>query len=205
MRISSSYRAALLLAPVLALLSACGGGGGGTTTPPPPAGPTKLSYVNNPAGATSTWRAEVDPATNETGTVVLKVFGPAGLQIKGATFFITCGTDKVNWAMPAGASEPHAAKGGALDLTTQGPNTAVQLFKSKLSASTTDLQVGAYQKQGTATLGTNPLFSVALSLKSGSSAGKATLAPTAGKNAIYLDAAGNEQPITLLLGELTAK
>jgi len=202
MRISASHPAAFLFVPALLLLVACGGGG---TPTPQPAGPTKLGYVNNPAGTSSTWRAEVDSATNDTGTVALKVFGPSGLQIKGATVFMTCGTDKVNWAAPAGASDPHAAKGTALDLTTQGPNAAIQLFKSKLSASTTDLQVGAYQKQGSATLGTNPLFSVALAIKSGASAGKATLAPTAGKNCIYLDDAGVEHTFTLILGELTAK
>lgn len=205
MRILSSYRPALFLAPAFLFLIACGGGGGGDTAPTPPTSATKLGYVNNPAGTAGTWRAEVDPATNETGSVTLKVFGPTGLTIKGATVFFTCGTDKASWATIQGSSDPHAAKGSALDLTTQGPNTAVQLFKSKLSASSSDLQVGAYQKQGTATLGVNPLFSVALTLKPGSSLGKVTLTTTAGKNAVYLDAAGEEQPLPLLLGELTAK
>ena len=207
MSILSTRRAAILLIPAALLLSSCGGGSNtpAAPSPAPPSSPTKLAYVNSPSGTSSTWRAEVDPATNETGTVILKVFGPTGLQVQGATVFLTCSTRAV-WAMPAGATDPYAAKGSALDLTTQGPNPAIQLFKSKLSTSATDLQVGAYQKQGSVTLGAaNPLFSVALALKPRSTAGKAALNPTAGKSCIYLDAAGVEHTFTLILGELTLK
>jgi hypothetical protein len=202
--ISASSRAAILLVAATLLLPSCGGGGGDAPPPPPPGPPTKLAYVNNPAGTASTWRAEVDPATNDTSKVTLWVYGPTGLQVQGATVFLTCSTRGV-WAQPPAATDPYAAKGSALDLTSQGPDPSVQLFKSKLSTSGADLQVGAYQKQGAVALAGSPLFSVALSLKPSSTAGKANLIPTASKSCIYLDAAGVEHPFTLILGELTAK
>lgn len=202
--ISASSRAAILLAATL-LLPSCGGGGSDAPPPPPPPGPpTKLAYVNAPTGTANTWRAEVDPATNETGKVTLRIYGPTGLQVQGATVFLSCSTRGV-WAQPPGATDPYAAKGSALDLTSQGPDPSVQLFKSKLSTSGADLQVGAYQKQGAVTLAGSPLFSVALSLKPSSTAGKANLVPTPGKSCLYLDAAGVEHSFTLILGELTSK
>jgi hypothetical protein len=179
------------------LLVACGG------STAPPSRSLALHYVNSPTATDTTWRLEYDASASDPSKVVLKVLGPAGLRTKGATIFLTCGTDKVAWATPIGGSTGYAVSGKALDLSL-GPDPAVQMFKSKVSPSGSDLQVGAYQKQGMATFGSEPLFSVALSLRSGAQPGPVVLLNTASKTSVYLDDQGTQQPLRLAIGTLEA-
>lgn len=184
---------------LLALLAACSGGGGGGGSAP--AGP-KLVYTNDPSATTDDWRVEVDPATNGTGTILLRVYGRTGTAIQGATVFLSCDAGRTTWVRPTDATDPYALEGDALDFT-QGPDESVQLFKSRLIGS--DLQVGAYQKTGTGTLAANkPLFSVALSPVSGATPGTASPVATAMRDAIYLDGTG-EHTFTLKVGTLVVQ
>ncbi|WP_005036037.1 hypothetical protein [Holophaga foetida] len=190
---------ALLLAASLplALLVACGGGGGSSSS----SGPV-LTYTNNASATSSDWRVEVDSATNGSSTLLLRVYGPTGTAVQGATVFLSCNAARTEWVQPSGATDAYALEGSALDFT-QGPTTGVQLFKSRLSGS--DLQVGAYQKTGTQALtASKPLFSVALSPVSGATAGAASLAATSGKTSIYLDSTG-EHELTLKVGTLVVE
>jgi hypothetical protein len=147
---------------------------------------------------------EAEPGTNDSSTVVLRVLGPAGLKVQGATVFLSCPAEQVSWTKPTGAADAYVAAGGALNLSL-GPDPSVQMFKSKLSDSARDLQVGAYQKTGAALLGSAPLFSVALSLKSPAQAGSIACTATSGKNSIYLDDHGQTHSLTLRLGALTVR
>ena len=191
----------LLGTSLLALLAACGGGSSGGSSNSPNIA-TKLVYTNNPSATAADWRVEVDPATNSTTTVNLRVYGPTGTSVQGATVFLSCDGSRTAWAQPAGATDSYALAGSALNFT-QGPDTTVQLFKSRLSGS--DLQVGAYQKTGTAALSADhPLFSVALSLKPKLEPGVASPLATASRSSIYLDGTG-EHAVTLKVGTLVTQ
>lgn len=185
--------------PVLVSLLACGGGGSSSETSSTTA--SGLVYTATSA-TTSDWRVEVEPSTNGASTILLHVYGPTGAVIRGATLFLSCNASQVAWVQPSGATDAYAKAGTALDLT-QGPNASFQLFKSHLSGSA--LQVAAYQKTGTATLTTsNPLFSVALALKSGVSTGTVGLSATSGRTSVYVDGTG-EHTLSLRLGTLVAE
>lgn len=192
---------------LLSCLVACGGGSGAsapgsTGTGTDGAGATRLVYTNNPAATAADWRLEVDPATNRTGTLLLKVLGPTGQSVQGATLFLSCGGTRSAWTKPAGANDPYALPGG-LDLVNGGQDAAVPLFRSRLSGG--DLQVGAYQKTGSFTLAADrPLFSVALGLKSGVAAGSENLALTSGRVSIFLES-GVEKTLPLKVGTLIAE
>lgn len=195
----SPFPRLFLGAALLSLLAACSGGGGGGTSASPSA---KLVYTNDPSATTADWRVEVDPATNGTAALVLQVYGPTGMALQGATVFLTCAAGRTAWVRPAGAADPYALPGIALDLS-QGPAAGVQLFKSRRIGS--DLQVAAYQKTGTAVLAADrPLFSVALAPPSGTSPGTADPSATAGRTSIYLDGTG-EHPLTVKVGTLEAQ
>ncbi|MBP1627665.1 MAG: hypothetical protein H6Q00_2140 [Holophagaceae bacterium] len=191
--------------PVLTLLSvsfllgallACGGGGGGSRSA------RVLNYTNSATATASDWRLEADAATNGTGTVLLRLYGPTGTAVQGATIFLTCDGTRAQWVKPSGATDAYALEGSALDFTL-GPNAAIQLFKSRLMDS--NLQVGAYQKTGTRVLSASaPLFTVALSPASGATTGIAGLTLTESKAAIYLDGAG-EHALELKVGTLTVR
>lgn len=187
----------LIPAVALGLLAACGGGGSDPVTPVTPTYASKLHYVNP---AATGWRLEADATTNDTAHLVLNLVGPTGTATKGAAFFLTCDTAKASWAS-AGGTDTYAKAGGLLSL-----GNAPQLFKSKLTGS--DLQVGIFQKGGTAaTLTTSPVVSVALNLASTSLAqGTAiSLAPTSAKQAVQVDSTGTSQNITVTVGTLTAQ
>jgi hypothetical protein len=183
-------------AALLTLVACSGGGGGGAASTAPSA---NLVYTNDPSATTDDWRVEVDPATNGTAALMLQVFGPTGKAIQGATVFLTCAAGRTAWTRPAGATDPCALPGVALDLS-QGPDASVQLFKSHRIGS--DLQIAIYQKTGTAVLAADrPLFSVALASPAGTSPGAASLAATPGRTSIYLEGAV-EQPLPLKVGTL---
>ena len=185
----------LIPAVALGLLAACSQGSNPVT--PAPTYASKLHYVNP---AATGWRLEADATTNDTAHLVLNLVGPTGTATKGAAFFLTCDATKAGWGS-AGGTDNYAKAGSLLSL-----GSAPQLFKSKLSGG--DLQVGIFQKGGTAaTLSASPVVSVALDLKATTLAqGTAvSLAATGAKQAIQLDATGTTQNITVTVGTLTAQ
>lgn len=205
MRKTKSSPCRLLLgAAFLAVAVACGGGGGGggTTTA------TTLFFTPDPAATPADWRVEADPATNGTGTVLLRVYGPTGLTIQGTTIFLSCNPSVAVWFQPTGATDPYALAGDAL--TIEAPPT-VSLFKSRQSTAG-NLQVAAYQKTGTATLAADrPLFTVALKVSAGViPASTVEILATPGKESIYLEVDPDpgvvpEQTLTMKLGTLVAE
>ena len=195
-------RSGLLLGcGLLLLVSACGGGGSKKSSGDK--APTKLHYVPSAAATSSTWRLVADPATNDSSTLKLVLLGPSGAKVQGVTLFLRCEAGRAAWVQPTGATE-YALPGTALDLSSGGSDASVKLFKTRLG-SATDLQVGAYQKAGTATLGTDPVFTVSLRLASGATKGAVTLSVPSGKRPVLLDENGQEQDLSVVVGTLTAE
>ncbi|WP_243287624.1 hypothetical protein [Geothrix terrae] len=186
-----------LLFPFLALaVVSCGGGGGGSA--PQPAGPaTRLHYANP---VSSGFRLEADPTTNDTSHLVLNLMGPAGTPAQGVAVFLTCDGTRASWGAPGG-TDPHAKAGTALTLGV------VPLFTSRQPQGTDDLQVGLFQTGAPpATLGSTPILSVALDLKTGCLSGsRISLVPTDQKTSQYLDGQGVKRPLVLAVGTLTAQ
>lgn len=183
------FPAILLGTTALVLLTACGGGGGSKA----PATASKLHYTNNPNAKSTDWRIEVESG-QDTAHLRLKLLGPEALVAKGCSFFLTCDASHCTW-------------GTTQVGTAFAPGSAPQLFKGKAGATAADIQVGIYQKTGTATLGTASIVSLALDLENGAAPGSASLTITPSKSAIYLDGStpGQTQPIsTILVGELRA-
>lgn len=184
-------------ASLLTLLTACGGGGGGGSAPV-----HTLVYTSDASATAADWRVEADPATNGAQTVVLRIYGPTGTPVQGASVFLSCDASDAAWVQPGGATDPYALAGTALDLA-QGPNASIQMFKTRLVGS--DLQVSAYQKTGTSTLAADkPLFSVALKANAGAAVGAASFSVTASRSPIYLDGSG-EHALSLKVGTLVVR
>jgi len=131
---------------------------------------------------------------------VLELMGPSGTQGKGVAFFLTADTTKVNWVHPTGATGSHVAAGTVFPL-----GNAPKLSVDKVTGN--QLQVGLFQKGGTATtLGSAPILSLALDLKSATIAkGTVSLASQSGKQAVLLAADGTLSPITISIGSLNAQ
>jgi hypothetical protein len=136
-----------------------------------------------------------DPASTTTH-LVLNLVGPQGVQAKGAVLSLNVDGSKAVWGTPGG-SDPYIKEGQVLSL-----GTGTKLLKSQLSGST--LQAAIFQKGSTpaATLGSQPILSVALDLKAGATAGAISLSSA---SAQILDAAGATQAITVAVGSLTAQ
>lgn len=176
-----------VLGASMLLFLACGGGGGGSTSTPPVA--SKLHYTNHPSATPSDWRIEVE-AGQDTGQLVLKLMGPAGLQAKGASCFLACDGVVTTWV--------GVTPGTAFNLGS-GP----QIVRAKTGSSANEYQMGIYQKTGTATLGTAPVALITLGLKSGAAPGSGSL--TVSKAGVYLDAAGDIKALpTILVGTISA-
>lgn len=192
-------------AALMALTLACGGGGSDSPkVDPKPSLATRLVFTSDPTATAADWRLVADTTASQGGTVVLKLVGPTGAKAKGASIFLRLDGDRASWQKPSGATDPYVQGGAALNLT-QGPDAAVQLVRSKLVAASNDLQAGAFQKTGAATLGDQPVMVVSLSMKSGLTPGVVSLVATPGKTGLWLDDQGVERPITLKVGSLNAE
>jgi len=169
----------------LAGLMACGGSNGSSAA-------KSISYSDP---VSTGYRLVKDAASTDTN-LVLDLVGPSGTQIQGGLFTLTTDTTKATWGKP-GTSEAYVLEGGALNL-----GTGTKLLKSKVSGQT--LTGALYQKGTTAaaTLGSLPILTVALDLKTGASAGSLNLACT---SAQILDAAGTTQTVTVDLGTAIVK
>lgn len=183
------------LAGVLLLLPGCGGGPPANAVTPAYA--KTLTYTNPPLGGYSLQAA---PSSNGTSHLVLNLVGPSGAVARGVSFFLTADPALVSWSPGTGSA--YATPGAVFNL-----GSAPQAFTSKVSAAGA-LQVGIYQKAGPATYGAAPLASVALDLKTGvvTSGSTVALAPTAGQQAVYVDANGAVQPFAapIAVGTLVA-
>jgi hypothetical protein len=184
----------------LLLLGGCGGGGGAASSSPAAAPAaayaTVLSYSNPPLGGYS---LQAEPASNGTAHLVLDLVGPAGTVAQGVSFFLTADPAMVSWSQQGSA---YAAPGTVFSL-----GSAPQAFVTQVTAGG-GLQVGIYQKSGTATYGSAPLVTLALDLKPAAvSPGSAVaLAPSAGQQAVFLDPNGAVEafPEAIAIGGLVA-
>ncbi len=190
--LSSPFRISgfLALTGVLVGLVGCGGAGKGTTAAPAPA--ASLAYA---APAAAGYQLVRDPSSTNTH-LVLGLVGPQGTQVRGAVLSLNVDGSMVAWANPGG-SDPYIREGQALSL-----GTGTKLLKSQLSGST--LQTAIFQKGSApaATLGSQPILSVALDLKAGAPKGAINLSSA---SAQILDAAGATQAITVAVGSLSVQ
>ena len=179
------------------LLAACGGGGGGSSSGPPTGYATSLSYTN----PTSTgYSLQADLATNNTSHLALNLVGPSGTVAQGVSLFLTADPAIVSWFKAANSA--YATPGTVFNL-----GTAPQAFIARVS-SPGMLQVGLFQKSGSATYDGAPLFTVALELQAGKvpSGTPVALAATAGEKAVYVDGNQNVQPLpAIAIGQLIAQ
>jgi len=185
----------LLLAALLLAAPGCGGSKSAPAAASPYA--TTFSYTNPALGGYSLQAAA---GTNGTSHLILNLVGPAGTSAQGVSLFLTADPTLATWSKGAG-SPSYATAGAVFNL-----GTTPQAFVTTLSA-TGDLQVGLFQKTGTATFATAPILSVALDLASATQApGTAVaLAATPSQQAVYVDAKGTLQPLALTIGPLTLK
>jgi hypothetical protein len=179
----------------LLLLPACGGGSSHGASASAYA--TTLAYTN-PSSSGYTLQVA---SGNNTGHLVLNLVGPAGVAARGVSFFLSADPAMVTWSM--GTGTPSYATAGTVFTLGAAP----QAFVTSRSA-TGDLQVGLFQKSGSATYGSAPILSVALdlastTLKPGSTV---TLAVTPNQQAMYVDGNGAVQsfPAPIAIGTLTA-
>jgi hypothetical protein len=196
--ISSPFRAPglFVLAGVLVGLVGCGGtrqaSSGSATSAPAPTVASTLVYT---APSTGSYQLVRDPASTSTH-LILGLVGPQGAQVKGAVLSLNVDGATASWSNPGG-SDPYIREGQVLAL-----GTGTKLLKSQLSGTT--LQAAIFQKGSVAaaTLGSQPLFSVALDLKAGARTGAVNLSSA---SAQILDAAGATQAITVAVGSLVAQ
>ena len=189
--------------PVLAalglLVPGCGGGSKGASAPAAPTYATSLSYTNPPLTGYS---LQALAGTNQTSHLVLNLMGPAGTVVQGVSFFLTADPAKVSWASSGSGVSAYATAGTVFNL-----GAAPQPFATAISAGG-GLQVGIYQKSGTATFAAAPIVSVGLGLASATvPAGSAVaLTVTPGQQAVFVDANGTVQPFAapIAIGTLTA-
>jgi len=178
-----------VLGGAMALFMGCGGASAPKASTPE-AG--SLAYTA-PTG--SGYRLVRDPAS--TGShLVLDLVGPAGTRLKGVVFTLNADTTRVAFAN-AGGTDPYVKEGQVLTLGTGTP-----LVKGEIVGAA--LQSAVFQKGAAApaTLGNQPLLSVALNLKAGAALGAVNLSST---SAQILGASGKTQAITVAVGTLSAE
>jgi hypothetical protein len=192
-----SIRASFLSLPLAGLLLVgCSGGSPSQPATPAVTYATRLDYTD-PAGTGFRW---VRNAESTSTRLVLDLVGPAATVSQGVAFSLTADTALVDWTQLVSAST-YSRPGTVLDL---GATLNTRLYREKLEGSR--LQVGLFQKAGTATLdGTHALVSVALTLRSNVSAAGVALTATTGFQAISLAADGTSTPINPALGTLAAR
>ena len=155
-----------------------------------------LHYTNPPAVG---FRLEVDPATNDTQHLVLNLQGPKGTQAFGVAFFLAVGEDAVGWAAPP--------KGTGFFRCGRGwepGGSEPRLARAKVQGGL--IQVGLFQRDKAAVwLGTTPILSLALDLKSGAAPGKVDFWAPLDRKAVYLDANRILHDLPVGLGELVVQ
>jgi len=173
-------RNVFLAGMALALLAACGGAGGGSNPGGDDDPPTHYRFVKSPASTA--------------GKLVLDLYGPAGMKAKGVALYLTVDTPGVSWANAGGPEGTYSNPGTALDL-----GSSPRLYKDL--AADGDLQVGIFQKTGSATFDDqHPIVSIALS---GTSATEVALSETRRKDSIMVAPDGSTSDITIDLGSFT--
>ena len=193
---STLLRAAALLAILTGFL-ACGGGSSPNvgTASTLAASATSVATLVHTVSTASGYQLVRDGSSTHTH-LVFDLLGPTVNQIGGMVFNFNTGPSKTTWGNPGG-SDPYIKEGQVLSL-----GTGTRLLKSQLSGST--LQSAIFQKGSVAaaTLGSQPILSVALELKVGASTGAVSLSST---SAQILYATGTTQAITVAVGSLTAQ
>lgn len=173
---------------LLGTMLACGGGGGGGSSSATSA--TALSFTTS--AATSQYRFVRNESSTST-MLMLDLFGPVGQSAKGIAVFLSADSAKVDWVNPTVGSQ--FPLGGA-----------PRLFSYKVSGS--NLQVGIFQKGGTAaTYGdSTPILTLGLKLKSNVDNGTVAFGLQVSPASLELDgkSAQNEQ-ITINCGTVTAQ
>lgn len=176
----------------LAALTVGCGGSSASQTPAAPAAAQGLIYT---APATTGYKLVRGAASTPTH-LVLDLVGPQGSQLKGVVLTLTSDGVRTAWGNPGGV-DPYLKAGGVLDLGSGTP-----LAKSQLAGAA--LQAGLFQKGSApaATLGTAPIFSLAVDLRAGAKPGAV---PLAASSAQILNASGRTQTITVAVGTLSAQ
>ena len=139
----------------------------------------------------------VKDASSSSTHLVLGLVGPAGAQLKGVVLTLNADAAKATWSNPGGTVDSYIKEGQVLAL-----GAGTKLMKSQLSGAS--LQLALFQKgnAAAATLGAQPLLSVALDLKAGATPGPVSLSSA---TAQILDPTGTTQAITVAVGTLTAQ
>ena len=181
-------------AAIVAGLLACGGSSSPNAGASAPAARPATALVY--AAPRASGYQLVQDASSTGSHLVLDLVGPQGAQIKGVLFSLSVDGTRASWGNPGG-SDPYLKEGQVLAL-----GTGTKLLKSQLGGST--LQAAIFQKGSVpaATLGNQPILSVALDLKAGASPGAVSLSSPAAQ---ILDAGGATQAITVAAGTLTAQ
>ena len=184
------------LSAVVAGMLACGGSSSPTAPATAPTEPTTANTLVYSAPTVAGYQLVQDSSSTATH-LILDLVGPAGTQLKGVLLTLSTDATRAAWGNPGGALDPYLNPGQALAL-----GTGAKLLKGTVSGAT--LQAALYQKGSVtaATLGTQPILSVALDLKPGALTGGIALTP--GLTQI-LDATGKTQIINVAAGSLSAK
>ncbi len=181
-------------ASALMLLLACGGGGGGGSQGP--AAATGLTYTDPTSG---TFQLKKNAAFSSSTKLVLDLVAVNAGSGAGTAFHLTADTSKVSWAKVQDADTEYVRNGTVFaDL-----GSVPQALKGKVSGNILQVVVSQKGLAGSQTLN-GTLATVALSLKSGATAGAVTLDVVSGRAQILM-ASGATDPLTITKGTLTAQ
>lgn len=155
-----------------------------------------LHYRNPPA---SGWRLEVDPASNHSSRLILHLLGPKHSQVFGVAFFLEVEQARADWASPDHGAELFRC-GRGWDPGQNAPRLARAGNRGGL------LQVGLFRRDGPAArLGADPVLSLALELKPGTTPGPVALWAPSDRHPVHLDGARALLPLPVSLGTLVAQ
>jgi hypothetical protein len=184
----------VLAGPALLVLCSCGGSGAGSSAAASSYA-TTLSYVNPPLSGYSLQAA----SGNNTSHLVLNLVGPSGSAAQGVSFFLSADPSKVAWSKGTGTPS-YATPGNVFNL-----GATPQAFVTSVSAAGV-LQVGIFQKGGTATFGSAPIVTLALDLAATTLAPGTSVALTVPQQAVYVDGTGTVKPFAtaIAVGTLVA-
>ena len=183
---------ALIGLTLLATMLACGGGGGGGGGSSSGSSTPTLAFATTATATDNDYRFVKNASSTDT-TLMLDLLGPTGQSAKGVAVFLTADTDKVDWVNPTVGSQ--FPLGGA-----------PYLFAYKVS--TSNLQIGIFQKGGAATTydGTAPILTLGLKLKSRADQGTVAFGLQGSPMSLELDGktSQNEQ-ITINCGKVSVE